>query len=172
VTGGLATGDAVPGDALGFPASHDPGVRMKEPTERIDDLVELPFFAGLEREDVEEILRRGSIVSFSAGATLVERGDPGTEMYIILSGAAEVDVGGRFHRIEPGDFLGEMAVMAGNKRMATVRAVEDVEALRISAEDFEAILLQRPQVGVTILKRTVERLREVQERIDAWLGVW
>jgi CRP-like cAMP-binding protein len=145
---------------------------MKEPTDRIADLAELPFFAGLDREDVEDILRRGSLVSFRAGETLVERGDLGNEMYIILSGAAEVDVGGRFHRIEPGDFLGEMAVMAGKKRVATVTAVEDVEALRISAADFEAILLQRPQVAVIILKRTVERLREVQERIEAWIGVW
>jgi voltage-gated potassium channel len=91
-------------------------------------------------------------------------------MYIILFGAAEVHVGERFHRIKQGDFLGEMAVMAGKKRMATVTAVEDVEALRISADEFEGILLQRPRVGLTILKSTVERLREVQDRIDAWIG--
>ena len=93
-------------------------------------------------------------------------------MYIILSGSAEVDVGGRFRRIERGDFLGEMAVMAGKARTATVVAREDVEALRISAPDFETIFLDRPRVAVTILKRIVERLREVQERIDAWIGVW
>jgi CRP-like cAMP-binding protein len=155
---------------LGF--SDNEGASMEEPIDRIDDLAELPFFAGLDREDIEEILRRGNLVSLRTGETIVERGDPGREMYIILSGAAEVDVGGRFHRIERGDFLGEMAVMAGKTRMATVTAVEDVEALRIPAADFEAILLERPRVGVTILKRTVERLREVQERIDAWLGVW
>ena len=145
---------------------------MKEPTDRIAALQGLPFFAGLDHEDLEEILRVGHQVSFGAGETLVERGDPGDAMYIILSGAAEVDVGGRFHRIEHGDFLGEMAVMAGKKRMATVTAVEDVEALRISAADFESILLQRPRVGLTILKSTVERLREVQQRLDAWIGDW
>jgi CRP-like cAMP-binding protein len=144
---------------------------MNEGTDRIAALARLPFFAGLEHEDLEEILRRGQSVSFDAGATLVERGDPGDAMYIILSGAAEVHVGGRFHRIKQGDFLGEMAVMAGKKRMATVTAVEDVKALRISADDFEGILLQRPRIGLSILKSTVERLREVQDRIDAWIGV-
>jgi CRP-like cAMP-binding protein len=145
---------------------------VKEPTDQIAALEGLPFFTGLDHEDLEEILRRGHPVSFGAGETLVERGDPGDAMYIILSGAAQVHVGGRSHRIQQGDFLGEMAVMAGKKRMATVTAVEDVEALRISADDFEGILLQRPRVGLTILKSTVERLREVQDRIDAWIGVW
>jgi CRP-like cAMP-binding protein len=145
---------------------------MQEPADRIAALKELPFFRGLEEEDLEGILRSGTVVSFRAGETLVERGDRGDAMFIMLSGAAEVDVGGRFHRIEPGNVLGEMAVMAGKGRIATVTAVEDVEALRISAADFERILLERPRFAVTILKREVERLREVQQRIDAWIGVW
>ena len=145
---------------------------MKEPTDQIASLAALPLFSGLDREDLKEVAVKGHPVRFPAGETIVERGDSGDALYIILSGAAEVDVGGRFHRIERGDFLGEMAVMAGKGRMATVVAREDVEALRISAPDFETILLDRPRVAVTILKRIVERLREVQERIDAWIGVW
>jgi CRP-like cAMP-binding protein len=145
---------------------------MNEPTDQIAALAALPLFSGLDREDLQEVAVKGHPVRFPAGETMVERGDPGDALYIILSGAAEVDVGGRFHRIERGDFLGEMAVMAGKGRMATVVAREDVEALRISAPNFETILLDRPRVAVTILKRIVERLREVQERIDAWIGVW
>ena len=145
---------------------------MADSTDRIAALKGLPFFSGLDDGDLEEILRLSRPVSFPAGETLVERGDPGDAMFIILSGAAEVEVGGRSHRIEQGDFLGEMAVMAGQKRMATVTAARDVEALRISASDFETILLERPRVGLNILKRTIERLREVQQRVDAWIGVW
>jgi CRP-like cAMP-binding protein len=145
---------------------------MNESTVKVAALEALPCFAGLDRDDLEAILRTGHPVSFRAGQTLVERGAPGDAMYIVLSGIAEVDVGGRFHRIKPGDFLGEMGVMAGKKRMATVKAVEDVEALQVSAEDFQALLLERPRIAVTILNREVERLREVQNRIDAWIGVW
>lgn len=145
---------------------------MNESTAKIAALESLPFFAGLDRDDLEEILRTAHPVAFQAGQALVERGDPGDAMYIVLSGTAEVDVGGRFHRIKPGDFLGEMAVMAGKKRMATVKAVEDVEALQVSAGNFQALLLERPRIALTILKSIVERLREVQDRIDAWIGVW
>lgn len=145
---------------------------MDESAVGIDDLEDLPLFAGLDGDDLEAILRTGHPASFKAGETLVERGDPGDAMYIVLSGTAEVVVGGRSHRITKGDFLGEMAVLAGKKRMATVTAVEDVEALQVSAEHFQTLLLERPRIALAIIKSMVERLREAQDRIDAWIGVW
>jgi CRP-like cAMP-binding protein len=132
-----------------------------------------PLFAGLSREHLEEVLRVGGRVSFDTGQAIVERGDPGDAMYIMVSGAAEVDVGGRFHRLERGDFFGEMAVLAGKPREATVKAVEPVEALRIPADDFQAFLLEHPQIALGMLQSLVERLREVQDRLDTWIGgVW
>ena len=132
-----------------------------------------PLFAGLNREHLEEILRVGGRVSFDTGQAIVERGDPGDAMYIMVSGAAEVDVGGRFHRLERGDFFGEMAVLAGKPREATVTAVEPLEALQISADEFQAFLSTNPQIAVGMLKSLVERLREVQDRLDTWIGgVW
>ena len=73
----------------------------------------------------------GQQVAFERGQAIVKRSEPGDAMYVIVSGAAEVDVGGRFHRLERGDFFGEMAVLASGRREATVKAVEPVEALRI-----------------------------------------
>ena len=91
----------------------------------------------------------------------------------MVSGAAEVDVGGRFHRLERGDFFGEMAVLAGKPREATVKAVEPMVVLRIPAEEFQAFLAGNPQIAVGMLKSLVERLREVQDRLDTWIGgVW
>ena len=55
---------------------------------------------------------------------MVEQGDAGDGMYIIVSGTAEVDVGGRFHKLTTGNFFGEMALVTAGKRMATVKAVE------------------------------------------------
>jgi CRP-like cAMP-binding protein len=66
-----------------------------------------------------------------------------------------------------------MAVLAGNRREATVKAVEPVEALRISADRLQTSLLENPKVAVAMLKSLVERLREVQDRLDTWIGgVW
>jgi CRP-like cAMP-binding protein len=146
---------------------------MDDMTVGITALEHAPLFAGLDREQLEKVLATGHRASFEPGQAIVERGDPGDAMYIIMSGAAEVDVGGRFHRLEQGAFFGEMAVLAGKRREATVKAVEHVEALRIPADDLQAFLLENPRVAVGMLKSLVERLREVQDRLDTWIGgVW
>jgi CRP-like cAMP-binding protein len=146
---------------------------MDEVTVGLAALERAPLFAGLDREHLEDVLAVGRQVSFQPGQAIVERGDPGDAMYILVSGAAEVDVGGRYHRLERGDFFGEMAVLAGERREATVKAVEPVEALRIPADDLQAFLSDNPQVAVGMLKSLVGRLREVQDRLDTWIGgVW
>jgi CRP-like cAMP-binding protein len=146
---------------------------MDEVTVGVTALERTPLFAGLDREHLQNVLRVGHRVSFDAGQAIVERGDAGDAMYIVMSGAAEVDVGGRFHRLERGDFFGEMAVLAGKNHEATVKAVEQVEALRIPADDFQVFLRDHPQIAVGMLKSLVERLREVQDRLDTWIGgVW
>jgi CRP-like cAMP-binding protein len=129
-----------------------------------------PFFAGLSAEDLEGIVQIGAPVTFDAGRPIVEEGDPADGMYVILDGEARVDVGGRFHILKAGDFFGEMALIAPSKRMATVKAEQSVAALKIQADDFQEFLLEHPSVAVAMLKAIVLRLREVEQRIDAWMA--
>ncbi len=143
---------------------------MKGNDDRATSLQGRGLFGGLEPGDVEGIVGAGTPVSFSAGQAIFESGDQGDAMYVILGGEAQVDVGGRFHTLKTGDFFGEMALLAPGKRMATVRAETDVEALRISVEGFQAVLLQRPHVAVSMMKALALRLREVEQRIDAWMA--
>jgi len=130
----------------------------------------IPFFSGLKAQDLSAIVRVGERATFEPGAAMVEAGDRGDAMYVILSGSAEVDVGGRYHVLKAGDFFGEMALISSKKRTATVKAVEPVEALRVPADDFRDFLLEHPSVSLAMLEAMVERLREVQNRIDAWIG--
>ena len=146
---------------------------MDEVTVGLAALERTPLFAGLDRQHLEDVLSVGQRVSYQPGQAIVERGDPGDAMYVVVSGAAEVDVGGRYHRLQRGDFFGEMAVLAGKPREATVKAVEPLEALRIPGEEFQTFLSSNPQIAVGMLKSLVERLREVQDRLDTWVGgVW
>jgi CRP-like cAMP-binding protein len=129
-----------------------------------------PFFSGLAPEDLSGILDVGRAASYPAGAAIVEEGDVGDGMFIVVGGEARVDVGGRFHVLRAGDFFGEMALISPGRRMATVRAVSDVETVKIPAEDFQAFLMAHPAVSLAMLKAIVERLREVEQRIDAWMA--
>jgi len=128
------------------------------------------LFKGLSPEDADQILSAGERGSYAAGSAIFNQGDQGDAMFVISSGEARVDVGGRFHILKPGDFFGEMALLAPGPRMATVKAESDVEAVMIHADAFQSFLLEHPAVAVSMMKQLVIRLREVEQRIDAWMA--
>jgi CRP-like cAMP-binding protein len=143
---------------------------VNRPAVEVAALRSTPFFAGLSEQDLDGIVSVGHPVEFAAGEAIVEAGDPGDAMYIVVDGSAEVDVGGRYHTLKAGDFFGEMALIASRRRMATVKAAEDVSALRIPADGFQAFLLDHPRVALSMMRALVDRLREVEQRIDALMA--
>ena len=143
---------------------------MDELAPEVEALRKVEFFAELTPQDLDRIARIGERQRFEPGQAIFERGAEGTELYIILSGAAEVEVGGRSHTLGPGSFFGEMALVSGSRRSATVRAKEPTEAMMIKSTYFKPFLLKNPSVAVAVLEGVIARLREVQERIDAWMG--
>ena len=143
---------------------------MEEHELGLEALKATPFFADLHPDELESVLRMGKHVDFEAGQNIVERGDRSDGMYIVAKGHAQVDVGGRYHDLKPGSFFGEMALIHGGRRGATVKAVEPVEALMIPGEDFREFLLAHPSVAVTMLETLVKRLHEIQQRVEAWMS--
>jgi CRP-like cAMP-binding protein len=127
------------------------------------------LFAEATSEDLDAILQLADEVTFEANQAIFEEGDTADGMFVVLEGEAQVEIGGRFHRLRPGDFFGEMALLVPDKRLATVRAVEPVKALRVS-QAFQAFLLEHPRVAIGMLQALTVRLREVEQRIDAWMG--
>jgi CRP/FNR family transcriptional regulator, cyclic AMP receptor protein len=128
------------------------------------------LFADATTQDLDDFLKLAHEVSFGADEAIFEEGDERDGMFVVLEGEAEVTIGGRFHRIKAGDFFGEMALLVPDKRLATVRAVEPVRALHFSPETFESFLLDHPRVAVGMLRALSLRLREVEQRIDAWMA--
>ena len=143
---------------------------MDEHELEIGALRATPFFADLSDADLDGVLGTGHHVHFAEGEAIFEHGDPGDAMYVVIAGRAQVDVGGRYHDLGPGAFFGEMGLIRRRKRSATVRAVEPVEALKIDADDFRRFLLEHPTVSVAMLEAVLDRLSEVQERVEAWMG--
>jgi CRP-like cAMP-binding protein len=136
----------------------------------IEALRKVPFFEDLTPEDLERIATIGQRLSFQPGQTIVARDDVGGGLYVLLSGSATVQAGGKTHQLGPGQFFGEMALLGRRPRSATVTAEEPVEVLTVEAMYFRPFLIKNPSVAVTILEGVVERLREVQDRIDDQAG--
>jgi CRP-like cAMP-binding protein len=133
----------------------------------IEALRGVPFFADLTPEDLERLATIGGRKSYGAGEEIVRKDEQGVALFVILSGSATVSAGGKTHTLGPGEFFGEMALLEGAKRSATVTAAEPVEAMVLEATYFRPFLIKNPSVTVTILEGVTRRLREVQDRIDS-----
>jgi CRP-like cAMP-binding protein len=138
---------------------------MDELSAEATALRRIPFLEDLTDDDLERVATIGERKRFAPGEALLREGDVGTGLFIILSGTARVDAGGRAHTLGAGEFVGEMALLARRPRSATVTAETEVEALTLEAMHFRPFLIKNPSLAVSILERVVARLREVQERL-------
>lgn len=106
-------------------------------------------------------------ISLSAGQTLFRAGGPGDAFYFVLSGSLGVYVAGAEGKqrllaiIEAGESVGEMAVISGQARSATVRAIRDCELLRLTKAKFDRLLKQEPELMAGLNRLLVHRLRQI-----------
>jgi CRP-like cAMP-binding protein len=139
---------------------------MDDLPDDVEALRRVRFFEDLTPEDLDRIAGIGQRRSFEAGDAIVHKDDDTGGLYILLSGTATVEAGGTTHTLHPGDFTGEMGLLAKKPRSATVVAAEPVEAMVIETMYFKPFLIKNPSVAVHLLEVVAERLREVQDRVE------
>lgn len=153
------------------------GVREREATssrrtdrplgrQGIDLLARVPLFAGLSRKHLRQLAAHADVVGFRERETIVETGQPGGTFYVIVEGEARVARGTRtIGRLGPGDFFGEISLLDGGPRTATVRAETPVVAIRIFKRSFDAVVSSDPSVATKILVVVAARLRDAERSI-------
>ena len=112
-----------------------------------DRLAAIDLFATLPPEARLGLSRSAQEQLFAAGEAIVRQGASGHSMYVVLKGRARVvlePAGQEVAVIEPGGFFGEMSMLTGEPRAATVRAIDDVRVLEVPSEQFRGIALERP----------------------------
>ena len=142
-----------------------------------DLLREVPLFQLLDDHERTELAAQLEVVSFAAGETVFNYGDPGHAIYVVSSGEVEVffknDTGERIvlEVATRGDFFGELSMLDRGTRTASVVATQDTQALRLDRPDLEKFLELRPKAAMDLLaamgtrhRQTVERLRHTATR--------
>ncbi len=125
-----------------------------------DVLRTTPLFQGMTDRSIDAIDRLARPVSFQAGETLVREGDVGDSFIIVLSGSASVDRAGTAIRsLGAGDFLGEISLLDGGPRTATVTADSAIDGLLIDREGFERLMNEFPVMRLDIVAALTHRLR-------------
>jgi flavin reductase (DIM6/NTAB) family NADH-FMN oxidoreductase RutF len=129
---------------------------------RYEHLLErAPVFSSLPPEILETITAEGEERSFEPGATIVQAGDPGDELFVILEGEARVERNGTpVATFGPGEFFGEISVFDGRPRSADVVAGTTLRTLAVSRELVRAVLEREPQAAWAMLEVLAGRLRD------------
>ncbi|MBV8757166.1 MAG: cyclic nucleotide-binding domain-containing protein [Deltaproteobacteria bacterium] len=128
-------------------------------------LRQVPIFAALDADDLEELAAVVEERRIEAGRDLFREGDVGDAVYLIVKGTVRVFVGGgdrpetTINEQGPGACIGEMAVLDAAPRSATVRATERVRALRVPGEGFKRVMSERPEMSEAIVAELVRRMR-------------
>lgn len=132
---------------------------------RETDLAEVDLFRHLSRARVKRLAHVAKEVSHPSGKSVATEGLGGLAFHLILEGTATVEKDGRtLRRLGPGDYFGEISMIDGRPRSATVTTAEPLRALAIPHQDFEALLDEDPGFARELLKTLCARLREAEAR--------
>ena len=131
---------------------------------KLDRIRAVPLFADTDRKHLEGIAQLCTEVSARAGDVLCRQGEPGAEFFVLLDGSVTVTSRGReLATLGPGDFFGELALLDGMARNATVTAATDLQLLVLTRQEFSTLVHDDPQVAVRMLPAIGARLRGASE---------
>jgi CRP-like cAMP-binding protein len=132
----------------------------------IELLADVPLLEGLSRADLGRVAALAEQASYNAGRVIVKKGDPGRAFYVIVEGRAKV-VKGRIvtargeAELGPGDFFGELALLDGEPRAATVIAASPLTTIRIERSAFRRMLRDEPGIALKLLEGMARRTRTI-----------
>jgi CRP/FNR family transcriptional regulator len=133
--------------------------------DRILFLREVPLFSELSPEELKQVASIAGEHIFKDGETFVKEGELGDEMFIIVSGNVHVYKGDEYREIAlrgPGEFVGEMSILTQEPRMASLVAEGDVFALCLEQSNFEQMLLEKPEIGLSVMRALIQRLKDTR----------
>ena len=131
----------------------------------LNDLRKSPLFQDLSDDELNQLMDMAEPVSLRAGDILIRQGAPGDCAYVILKGEFEIQkqTGQSLIKIDvrnPGDVVGEMALLSRAPRSATIIAKSDSQALRIPQEAFEKLLSSSSTAAMAVLHWVMARLTQ------------
>ncbi len=144
--------------------------------DRLALLHSVDFLAPLDDNTLGELLDRARLIARPSGARLISELESGCDVFVLMSGTAEVFVEPRAGQrrvlgtLAPGSAFGEMSSLTGGLRSATVVATSDVEVLEIDDALFDQLRERRPEIAIALLHTLAKRLADADRAIDALLA--
>ena len=124
----------------------------------------MPLFAGLKDRELRHVLETGKEVHFEAGQAVVEEDRSGVGFHLIVEGSASVTAhGSALSSAGPGQYFGEMSVIDGQPRSATVTAATELTTFSIPGWNFNELLDKHPSMAKALLIELSHRMRALTD---------
>lgn len=131
--------------------------------QKVELLAAVPLFSACSDKELKRIASLATPLEVPGGEALTVEGAPGSEFFVIDEGTAKVTLRGEeLASLGPGDFFGEMSLLDGEPRAATVTADTPMRVFVIGAGEFGALLDDSPSVARRLLRGLARRLREAE----------
>ena len=139
---------------------------MAKTDPRLALLQKVDLFSGLNRKELESVLQAAREWTFKEGQEMAVQGEKGGRFYLLLEGEAHVQIDGTvLATLRPGDYFGEMALLDGLPRSATVRATAPVRTLGLAVFNFMPLVRKHPSIAEKLLSRLSCRVRELENKL-------
>jgi CRP-like cAMP-binding protein len=154
--------------------AHAETVRRRELTRRLEIMRRVDIFATLDEAERVEIAERLQYAPFARGDVITKQGDASYWLYIVAFGEAEVRYEPKnappqvLGTLQPGQFFGEMGLLAGEARYATVVAKTDVECYRLDKAAFQGLLLDRPEIAAEVSRIVGSRKTDLEQARESF----
>jgi len=136
------------------------------PKHVLDGLAAVPLFSGLSQKELRAVAGLGTGVRVEPGDLLTREGTSGIQASLIASGKARCVAGAtRLQTLGPGDFFGEMSLLDGAPRSASVVAETSMQVTVFNRREFVQLVEVSPRIVMKLLTTMARRLRTVDERV-------
>jgi CRP-like cAMP-binding protein len=131
----------------------------------LDSLAQVPLFSSMSKRDLQKIAKASDEVDVPSGRVLIEQGTRGREAFVVIDGSATVKRNGRkVATVGPGAHFGELALLDGGTRTATIVADSDMKVLVIGQREFSGVLDEVPGLAHKVLASLAATIRELDQK--------
>jgi CRP-like cAMP-binding protein len=131
-------------------------------------LAKAPLFSGCTPHELKRVGSLMTQINVPEGTVLARQGQRGNEFMIVLDGTASITRDGKeVATVGPGDYMGEISIIDGGPRTATITATSAMQLEVLTHQEFAGLLDQAPEIARNLLPTLVKRLREAGERSNA-----
>jgi CRP/FNR family transcriptional regulator len=131
---------------------------------KLELLSKVPLFAGLDRGSLDHVARLADEIDLPADKMLLHEGELPYEFFLIVEGQVRIERDGQqLNVLGPGDFFGEIALLDGGRRTATVTTQTPVRLLVLGTREFHSLMAEYPDIRVSVLGQLADRVRRLEK---------